>query len=196
MAVGFLQNYLVGLANSIQTELEEIDTEVILDIKEFGTDGEQKTYQTYEDFTQRVFRRLGDTNRTLTDLVHQLDQFAYSTPAEPETAKSLAKQLQETVEFLLALLREITDSRPPSAFACAHITLRDSIHTYITDLLVFIREVEETLVSPERSHRLTMNLKITRMDEFWSEFEQAWRRCVRKSGDGRDAGPGGASSRG
>lgn len=55
MAVGFLRNDLVGLANRIQTELEEIDTDLNLDLREFGTDREEKTYQAYRGFRRNGF---------------------------------------------------------------------------------------------------------------------------------------------
>ncbi len=108
------------------------------------------------------------------DLVPRLNQFLHSTPLEIETEKRLTKQLQEAVEFLRVLYREIRKSRPPSGFADAHEILRDLIHTYVADILGFIRQIEEILMSTEGTHELTLTFRITRADEFTSAFRQAW----------------------
>jgi hypothetical protein len=177
IAIGLARNYLVGLANRLQTELEEIDTDVQLDVREFGRDRDRKTYEAYLDFTQRAFTKWKNANDTLNDLASRFNLFLHSTHAAPETAKRLSNQLQETVEFLLTIYREITKSRPPSAFGNAHGILKNLMFAYIADVLSFIRQLEDTLVSGEGIRHLTLHLKIdhTRTNEFVAEFKRAWK---------------------
>lgn len=179
-AVGFLRNDVIGLANKIQTELEEIDSDLKLNLREFGADSEHKTYVAYKDFTQGVFAKLKDANKAIVDLLPRLNQFLHSTPVEPQTARRLAKQLRETADFLLASLREITKSRPPASFEIAHGILRDLMHTYIDDVLVFVRDLEETLTSPQGTHHLKLTTRVTRTNEFTSAFQQAWTEAMSK----------------
>lgn len=86
-AIGFLRNEVVGRPSKFGSQLEEIETDVnLLGSRNFGSDRERRTYNSYRDFSLEVLDKLKRSSRGSTDVLGRVQAFLHSPTPEPEAA--------------------------------------------------------------------------------------------------------------
>lgn len=81
---------------------------------------------------------------------------------------------------MLSLHREMNQSIPPALFSQAHEILRVTVRTSVTDLLDFLKQLEEVLQAPQGKIELRFNARLTRLDEWRSAWDEAMKKAKSK----------------
>jgi hypothetical protein len=145
LAVGMLRNEMAGLGKVFENLFRNVDTELTIRKRTFGREMNKRTWDSYKDFCLDLIERINQSITALNTIFRSFNNFLHSNPPQPVDSRILRSQLNDLVNHLLEILKDLKHSSPPEECIKIHEKYQEIVHKYLVNFGSFLQQLEEEL---------------------------------------------------